>query len=142
MRVLVDLDELFTSKDQPSTAGEEQTQYTIDGGFDPDNQIPNENNLSDVKDLFRLGHKIYYEVNRPHSAKLDTANTLRDYHIYSGGKCIKFPDEIIYEDYDLYLSSDMERVKHAENNGVNALQITAHDGPLLCVILENCGEEA
>ena len=142
MRVLVDLDELFTSKDQPSTAGEEQTQYTIDGGFDPDNQIPNENNLSDVKDLFRLGHKIYYEVNRPHSAKLDTANTLRDYHIYSGGKCIKFPDKITYEDYDLYLSSDMERVKHAENNGANALQITAHDGPLLCVILENCGEEA
>lgn len=142
MRVLVDLDELFTAKGQPPIDSEELVQFTVDGGFASYNQMPNENNISDIVDLFRLGHKIYYEVNRPHSAKLDTANTLRDYHIYPGGKCIKFPDKITYEDYDLYLSSDIERVKHAENNGANALQITAHDGPLLCVILENCGEEA
>lgn len=142
MRVLIDLDELFTSKDQPSGTGEELIQYTIDGGFDPDNQIPNENNLSDIKDLFRLGHKVFYEVNRPHSAKLDTANTLRDYKVYSGGKCIKFPDKADYEGFDLYLSSNIDRVKHAESHGANAIQITSHDGPFLLTIMENCGERA
>lgn len=142
MRVLVDLDELFTTKGQPAIDGEELVQFTLDGGFASHNQIPNENNISDVLDLFRLGHKIFYEVNRPHAAKLDTANTLREYKVYSGGKCIKFPDKVDYEDFDLYLSSNIDRVKHAENNGANAIQITEHDGPLLCVIMENCGERA
>lgn len=142
MRVLVDLDELFTTKGCPPIDGEELVQFTLDGGFASYNQIPNENNISDVLDLFRLGHKIFYEVNRPYSAKLDTANTLRDYRIYSGGKCIKFPDKVDYEDFDLYLSSNIDRVKHAEDNGANAIQITTHDGPLLCVIMENCGERA
>lgn len=138
----MDLDELFTTKGCPPIDGEELVQFTLDGGFASYNQIPNENNISDVLDLFRLGHKIFYEVNRPYSAKLDTANTLRDYRIYSGGKCIKFPDKVDYEDFDLYLSSNIDRVKHAEDNGANAIQITTHDGPLLCVIMENCGERA
>lgn len=138
----MDLDELFTTKGKPPVDIEDLVQFTLDGGFASHKQIPNENNISDILDLFRLGHKIYYEVNRPRSAKLDTANTLRDYRIYSGGKCIKFPDTVDYEDFDLYLSSNIDRVKRAENNGANAIQITEHDGPLLLVIMENCGEEA